>query len=95
MLLAPLLENSLAHNVLFDDQATRQWTRQVLDKISTTRGLVQKDEVVILKGEVVDDNRFQRLESLKAEMKNQEITGASRWMMFLGHFILVSWPFQC
>ncbi len=89
-LLAPLLENSLAHNVLFDDQATRQWTRQVLDKISTTRGLVQKDEVVILKGEVVDDNRFQRLESLKAEMKNQEITGASRWMMFLGHFLLVS-----
>lgn len=89
-LLSPLLENALSHNVVYDDQSTRQWTKQFLDKISLTRGLVQKDEVVILKGEVVDDQKFQKLESLRNEMKNQEFTGAARWMMFLGHFILVS-----
>ncbi|MBK9525261.1 MAG: HDIG domain-containing protein [Bacteroidetes bacterium] len=89
-LLEPLLENALSHNIVYDDQATRQWTKQLLDKISLNLGLVQKDEVVILKGEVVDDQKFQKLESLKSEMKNQEFTGSSRWMMFLGHFILVS-----
>lgn len=88
-LLSPLLENSLAHNLLYDDQATRVWTKLLLDKISLSHGLVQKDETVILKGEIVDDIRFQKLESLKLEMKNQEFSSSSRWLMFLGHFILV------
>ncbi|MFZ7116022.1 MAG: HD family phosphohydrolase [Bacteroidota bacterium] len=89
-LLAPLLENALSHNILYDDQATRQWTKQLIDKISLSHGLVQKDEVVILKGEIIDDIRFQKLESLKAEMKNQEFSSSARWMMLMGHFILVS-----
>ncbi len=89
-LLTPLLENALSHNLIYDDEATRKWTKQALDKISVSRGLVQKDEVIILKGEVVDDLKFQKLESLKNEMKSQEFTQSSRWMMFLGHFILVS-----
>ncbi|MBP6532739.1 MAG: HDIG domain-containing protein [Bacteroidia bacterium] len=89
-LLAPLLENALSHNILYDDQATRQWTKQLIDKISLSHGLVQKDEVVVLKGEIIDDARFQKLESLRAEMKNQEFSSSARWMMLMGHFILVS-----
>ncbi|HNQ60959.1 MAG TPA: HDIG domain-containing protein [Bacteroidia bacterium] len=89
-LLSPLLENALSHNLIYDDEATRKWTKQALDKISLSRGLVQKDEVIILKGEVVDEIKFQKLESLKNEMKSQEFSQSSRWMLFLGHFILVS-----
>jgi putative nucleotidyltransferase with HDIG domain len=89
-ILAPALENCLAYNILYDDAATRKWTRQQLDQISLNRGLVQQGEVIILKGEVVDDLRFQKLESFREEMKTQELTGSSRWMMFLGHFILVT-----
>ena len=89
-LLSPLLENALDHNVFYDEQATQKWTKQELDKISLSHGLVQKDEVVILKGEVVDDQKYQKLESFKNEMKNQDYSGSTRWMMFLGHFILVS-----
>ncbi len=89
-LISPLLENALAHNVIYDDAATKQWAKQLLDKISLSRGLVQKDEVVILKGEVVDESKFQKLESLKNEMKHQEFSGTARWMMYLGHLILVS-----
>jgi putative nucleotidyltransferase with HDIG domain len=88
--LAPILENCLAHNITYDDEATRNWTRQLIDQLSLNRGLVQQGEVIILKGEVVDDSRLQKLESLKLEMKNQELTGTSRWMMLLGHFILIS-----
>lgn len=89
-LLSPLLENALSHNILYDDQSTRQWTKQLIDRISLSYGLVQKDEVIILKGEIVEDSRFQKLESLKAEMKNQEFSSSSRWFMLLGHFLLVS-----
>ena len=89
-LLAPIIENALAHNVLYDDQATRRWTKQALDKISLSHGLVQKDETVIAKGELVEDQKYQKLESLRSEMKNQEFTGSAKWLMYLGHFILVS-----
>ena len=88
--LSPLLENALSHNIIYDDEATRQWTKQILDKISLSHGLVQKGEVVILKGEVVDDQKLQKLQSLKNEMKDQEFSGSAKWMIYLGHFILVT-----
>ena len=89
-ILGPVLENCLAHNVIYDDQATRNWSRQLVDQISLNRGLVQQGEVIILKGEVVDDNKNRKLESLRLEMKNQELSGSSKWMLFFGHFILVA-----
>ena len=89
-LLGSLLENALTHNIVYDEKATTQWTNQALESVSLSRGLVQIGESVILKGEVVDRDKFQKLESLKAELKNQEDTGNSKWMMKLGQFILVS-----
>ena len=89
-LLAPLLENALAHNILYDDQSTRQWTKQMLENVSLTRGMVQNGEVIVLKGQVVDENIQRKLESFQQEMRNQEFTGSARWMLLLGHFILVS-----
>src|SRR5690606_16133247 len=85
-------ENSLTYNIVYDDRATRQWTRQLLDKVSLSRGLVQKDEVVILKGEVIDEEKYQKIASLELEMRSQEFTGSARWLMFLAHFILVMLP---
>ena len=88
--LSPLLENALAHNILYDDQGTRQWTKQMLENVSLTRGMVQNDEVIVLKGQVVDENIQRKIESFQLEMRNQEFTGSARWMLLLGHFILVS-----
>jgi cyclic-di-AMP phosphodiesterase PgpH len=89
-LLSPLLENALAHNILYDDQSTRQWTKQMLENISLTRGMVQNGEVIVLKGQVVDENIHRKIQSFQQEMRNQEFTGSARWMLLLGHFILVS-----
>jgi len=89
-LLSPLLENALAHNILYDDQSTRQWTKQMLENVSLTRGMVQNGEVIVLKGQVVDETIQRKIESFQQEMRNQEFTGSARWMLLLGHFILVS-----
>lgn len=88
--LAPLLENALAQNILYDDQSTRQWTKQMLENISLTRGMVQNGEVIVLKGQVVDESILRKIESFQQEMRNQEFTGSAKWMLLLGHFILVS-----
>ena len=89
-LLAPLLENALTHNILYDDQSTRQWTKQMLENVSLTRGMVQNGEVIVLKGQVVDESMQRKIDSFQQEMRNQEFTGSARWMLLLGHFILVS-----
>ncbi len=89
-LIAPLLENALAHNILYDDQSTRQWTKQMLEHVSLTRGMVQNGEVIVLKGQVVDETIQRKIESFRKEMKNQEFTGGAKWMLLSGHFILVS-----
>lgn len=87
--LLPLLENALTHNVNFDDATTRQDTRQQLENIMTTRGMVREGELIILKGEMVDEDKAKKLESLRDELEHQEYTGNSKWMLMLGHFILV------
>jgi len=88
--LLPLLENSLSQNVLYDTEATNNWTKQLLDNISLSHGMVQNGEVIVLKGQVVDDDIIRKMESLRKEMKGQEYTGNARLLLLLGHFILVS-----
>jgi putative nucleotidyltransferase with HDIG domain len=88
--LLPLLENSLSQNVLYDAEATKNWTKELLDNISLSRGAVQNGEVIVLKGQVVDEDIIRKMESLRKEMKGQEYTGNARLLLLLGHFILVS-----
>ena len=52
--------------------------------------MVQNGEVIVLKGQVVDESIQRKIISFQQEMKNQEFTGSARWMLLLGHFILVS-----
>ena len=68
--LITLLENSLTHNVLYNDVQTKKWSAEAINRISPYRGKVQKGETIIRKGELVDKDKLQRIESLKLEIKN-------------------------
>lgn len=85
-----ILDRFLVHNVLYDDKTTQLWTDQALEGISLSRGLVQSGEAIIKKGDVVDQEKFQKLESLKSEVKSQETLSSSKWTIRLGYFFLVS-----
>lgn len=66
-LLSTLLLNVLFPNVVYDDSMTKQEQDKVLSKMSLTYGMVQKDELIITEGEIVDDNVFAILNSLQKE----------------------------
>lgn len=85
-----LLENSLAHNVRYDSSKTLQMQKQALENISLTRGMVQSGESIIRKGELVDNDKYQKLQSLRVELLNMEMTFANRYTVFFGHFIIVA-----
>ena len=88
--LVSLFEDYIAHNVFFDKDKTEQFKSQAQENISLTHGMVQSGESIIRKGELVDNDKYQKLLSLKLELQNMEVNFSSRIAVFFGHFIIVS-----
>lgn len=86
----PLLQSNITHNVLFDANLTKAQRDQSLASISTTRGMVQKGERVIAKGELVNETKFQQLDSLRLEFESKSGSGYNFKMILFGRFILLS-----
>ena len=89
-LILPLLQANITHNVLFDANLTNAQRDQSLARVSTTRGMVQKGERVIAKGELVNEAKFQQLESLRLEFESKSGSGYNFKMILLGRLILIS-----
>lgn len=62
-----LLLAHLNQNVLYSEDLTKQSEEQALSSISLTFGMVQKDELIITEGELITDEKYNILNSLKTE----------------------------
>lgn len=87
--LAKLLKGHLQVNYIFDERITDKLEEDALGSISTTRGLVQKGELIVAKGTNVNAEIYQKLESLKAAYEEDaKVAGNSNLVLF-GQFLLV------
>lgn len=80
----------VVQNVFYDEETSVKIGEALIGSISTTRGMVQVGERIISRGEVVHDEKYRVLESLRKEYKN--ILGSSiqaRWL-YVGHSIIVA-----
>lgn len=88
--LLDLIQNRLQNNLHYDNKLTQRLEKEVLDGLSTTSGMVQKGEVIVAKGSVINDKIYQELESYKKAFEdNARINGDQR-LVLLGQFLLVS-----
>jgi putative nucleotidyltransferase with HDIG domain len=88
--LLDLIINRLQNNLTYDNLLTSRLEKEALENLSATRGMVQKDEILITKGAVVNDEAYQKLESYKKAFEdNSRVNGDRRLVMF-GQFLLVS-----
>ncbi len=85
-----LLQNRLQNNLIYDDKLTARIKRDALNGVSTTQGMVQKDEVIVAKGTVINDEIYQKLLSYKKYFEDSARVNGNRKMVFLGQFLLVS-----
>jgi putative nucleotidyltransferase with HDIG domain len=76
-------------NVSYNEQLTSSEREKLLNNVSLTRGLTQKGELIISKGELVNDFRYRVLESLRVEF-GARVGSYSSWLLILGQVILVS-----
>ena len=63
---------------------------KALSKISLTYGMVQKDELIISEGEVVDDSDFAILNSLQREYNVGSLAQNDTWQVQVSQFLLVT-----
>ncbi len=89
-LLQPILEESLTHNVVYDEELSERNMQARLDDISVTRGMVQEGEKIVSKGELISQETYQILESFRAEYQRQIGDTALETLMYGGQFVLVS-----
>jgi cyclic-di-AMP phosphodiesterase PgpH len=83
-------ERYITSNLSYDSNTTQKEREEILRNISTTRGMVQTGERIILQGEIVNDERYQILESLKASYESERGEGIDRYMVYIGKGALVT-----
>ena len=88
-LLKPLLEQALVYNVRYDFIANEQQRQAILSGISLTRGMVQKGQGIISKGELVNEEKFKILSSLKHDYESQLGAYGKHYLILLGQFLLI------
>ncbi len=77
-------EKYITANLEFDKATTDKEITEKTANISQTRGMVQVGERIILQGEIVDQTKFQMLESLKVSYQKESSMGMKSYMSALG-----------
>ncbi|MFA5244361.1 MAG: HDIG domain-containing metalloprotein [Pedobacter sp.] len=86
--LIKLISNHLKANYIYDEQLTDKLEENALNSISLTRGMVQKGELIVAKGTMVNSAIFQKLESLRAAYEEDARLGGTRNLVLFGQFLL-------
>jgi putative nucleotidyltransferase with HDIG domain len=76
-------------NLFYDAATSNAVSTKMLGEISHTRGLVQEGELIISRGEIVDDQKFMMLESMKNEYERR-LGKDEMWLIVLGRLIEVT-----
>ncbi|MCK5731141.1 MAG: HDIG domain-containing protein [Draconibacterium sp.] len=82
-------EDYIHANLEYDVETTNLEIEEVTNKISLSHGMIQTGERIILEGEIVDIEKFQLLESLKASFEKERGKGVNRYMVSIGKGMLI------
>lgn len=85
-----IVQSHLKSNLVFDEALTAVLEENAVNSISTTKGMVQKGELIVAKGAVVDDEVFQKLSSFKQTFETKTKTSGNFTLLYLGQVLLVA-----
>src|SRR5690606_19358413 len=86
--LAALAQDHVKQNYIYDERLTDKLEKDALDNLSTTRGMVQKGELIVAEGAVVTPEIYQKLESLRTAYEKDASIIGDRKQIFLGQVML-------
>lgn len=77
-------------NLIFDKSFTDKALQEELDKIAYARGSVEKETLIIAKGEIIEGDTYQILDSLKSEFETQVWSKSNYSWIIFAYTLLVS-----
>lgn len=83
------LKEYIQPNLFYDEVATQKFRNELISNISITKGLVQAGEKIVVKGEVVNSEIYQILESLKKEY-DKRLGSKNLFAILFGNMILIA-----
>lgn len=84
-----LVQDRLQTNLSYDAKLTARLEKEVTESLSITRGMVQKGDIIISKGSVINEEAYQKLASYKKAFEDNARTNGNRSLVLLGQFLLV------
>ncbi|WP_319503129.1 HDIG domain-containing metalloprotein [uncultured Draconibacterium sp.] len=84
------LERYITANLSYDNETSQKEIDEITQSISATRGMVKQGQRIVLEGEIVDAERYQMLESLKASYEKERGNDVNRYMVSIGKVLLIS-----
>lgn len=88
--LAETLKNYVTINYIFDENLTNKMEQNALANISTTRGVVQKGELIAEKDKIINNETYQKLTSLRKVFEDEARVSGSQTYVVLGQFVVIS-----
>ncbi|HKR06418.1 MAG TPA: HDIG domain-containing protein [Bacteroidia bacterium] len=83
------LTGALRPDLFYDISATEAFRKQLTDNVSLTRGMVSKGDIIISRGEVISDDKFNVLQSLRQSVEENKQGTESDLSVFLGQLAIV------
>ncbi len=80
----------LNDNLTYDEELTEEIHQQKMNKISLTKGLIQRGEKIIERGHIVDDYKFMVLNSYKKGYEQQIWNDDKQRSLTFGYFVIVA-----
>ncbi|MCF8231029.1 MAG: HDIG domain-containing protein [Bacteroidales bacterium] len=75
------LQDALSQNVDYDEKKSAEAKERLLSEVSLTRGMVQKGERIIARGEVVTPTKYQVLKSFEKQYREKiRVSGNQDWI---------------
>ena len=93
-MLSELLTGALRQNVFYSAEITKAETDKVVNAVSLTYGMVQKDELIVSEGEVVDEHTYDVLNSLQHEYTSRSMSSDESRRVLLSQLFLVALVFS-
>jgi putative nucleotidyltransferase with HDIG domain len=88
-ILLSVLENCIEHNVVYDEVTSTKELDQMKENISLTRGGKYRDQSIVSRGDMVDDEKYLILKSLQEEFELKSKENTSFIFVAIGQLTLV------
>lgn len=84
------INNYLQENIIFDASTSEKAKNEFVQQVSPTLGMIQEGERIIGEGEIIDQNVYNILSSLKKATEDRTGTAGRTNLVILGEFFLIA-----